>query len=172
MEKIFFSNWENIIRLLITGVLAYVGLLLLLRTSGKRTLSKMNAFDLIVTVALGSTLASTLLNKSVPLLEGLLGMALLIGLQFVITWLAVRFKAVDRLVKAEPSLLVYEGHVLPDAMRQQRITEGEILTALRENGINSLSEAAAVVLENNGTLTVLDSISHGVKSALNDVPRA
>ena len=84
-------------------------LLLLLRVSGKRTLTKMNAFDLVVTVALGSTLATVLLTKSVALAEGLTAFMLLIFLQFVLTWLSVRSRAVSRLVKSEPTLLVYQG---------------------------------------------------------------
>ena len=84
-------------------------LLLLLRVSGKRTLTKMNAFDLVVTVALGSTLATVLLTKSVALAEGLTAFVLLIFLQFVLTWLSVRSRAVSRLVKSEPTLLVYQG---------------------------------------------------------------
>ena len=83
--------------------------LLLLRVSGKRTLTRMNAFDLVVTVALGSTLATVLLIKSVALAEGLTAFMLLIFLQFVLTWLSVRSRAVSRLVKSEPTLLVYQG---------------------------------------------------------------
>ena len=84
-------------------------LLLLLRVSGKRTLTKMNAFDLVVTVALGSTLTTVLLTKSVALAEGLTAFVLLIFLQFVLTWLFVRSQAASRLVKSEPTLLVYQG---------------------------------------------------------------
>ena len=83
--------------------------LLLLRVSGKRTLTRMNAFDLVVTVALGSTLATVLLTKSVALAEGLTAFVLLIFLQFVLTWLFVRSQAASRLVKSEPTLLVYQG---------------------------------------------------------------
>ena len=83
--------------------------LLLLRVSGKRTLTKMNAFDLVVTVALGSMLATVLLTRSVALAEGLTAFVLLIFLQFVLTWLSVRSRAVSRLVKSEPTLLVYQG---------------------------------------------------------------
>ena len=83
--------------------------LLLLRVSGKRTLTKINAFDLVVTVALGSTLATVLLTKSVALAEGLTAFVLLIFLQFVLTWLFVRSQAASRLVKSEPTLLVYQG---------------------------------------------------------------
>ena len=83
--------------------------LLLLRVSGKRTLTKMNAFDLVVTVVLGSTLATVLFTKSVAQAEGLTAFVLLIFLQFVLTWLFVRSQAASRLVKSEPTLLVYQG---------------------------------------------------------------
>ncbi|MFD2786771.1 DUF421 domain-containing protein [Hymenobacter rubripertinctus] len=171
MEQVFFTSWASLIRTLIIGVLAYASLIAMLRVSGKRTLSKMNAFDLIVTVALGSTLATVLLSKSVALIDGLLAFGLLIGLQYGITWLSVRSTAVSRLVKAEPTLLVYQGRFLHEVMRAERITEGEILASLRERGIASLTEAAAVVLENDGTLNALQQTSDNANSALRNVPR-
>ena len=70
----FFSTWAALGRVLVIGPLAYVALVLLLRISGKRTLTKLNAFDLVVTVALGSTLATVLLSKSVSLAEGVLAL--------------------------------------------------------------------------------------------------
>lgn len=90
MEQAFFSSWTSITRVLLVGVAAYAGLLLLLRVSGKRTLTRMNAFDLVVTVALGSTLATVLLTKSVALADGLVASTLLIFLQYGLTWLSVR----------------------------------------------------------------------------------
>lgn len=75
---------------MIVGVPAYVALVFILRLSGKRSLSQMNAFDLFVTVSLGSTLATVLLSKSVALAEGIAALALLLFLQFSITWLSVR----------------------------------------------------------------------------------
>jgi uncharacterized membrane protein YcaP (DUF421 family) len=73
----FFDSWFGLLRVVVVGTLAYVALVVLLRASGKRTLAKLNAFDLIVTVALGSTLATVLLSKSVALLEGLVAFILL-----------------------------------------------------------------------------------------------
>jgi uncharacterized membrane protein YcaP (DUF421 family) len=61
----FFDSWDGLLRVVVVGILAYTGLVLLLRISGKRTLSKMNAFDFVVTVALGSTLATILLSSDV-----------------------------------------------------------------------------------------------------------
>ncbi|MCA9113241.1 MAG: hypothetical protein KDA52_25030, partial [Planctomycetaceae bacterium] len=67
LERMLFSGWDSLVRTLVVGVLAYVALVILLRISGKRTLSKLNAFDLVVTVALGSTLATVLLNRNIAL---------------------------------------------------------------------------------------------------------
>ena len=67
-----FDTWFGLLRVLVVGTAAYAALVLLLRASGKRTLAKLNAFDLVVTVALGSTLATVLLSKDVALAEGLL----------------------------------------------------------------------------------------------------
>ncbi|MFC8586714.1 hypothetical protein ACFUGD_19535 [Streptomyces sp. NPDC057217] len=64
----------------------------MVRLSGKRTLTKMNAFDLVVTVALGSTLSTVLLDRGVSLTEGVLALALPAFLQFVNAKAAVHFR--------------------------------------------------------------------------------
>jgi uncharacterized membrane protein YcaP (DUF421 family) len=151
----WFDGWSDVGRVLAMGSMAYAALVVLLRLSGKRTLSKMNAFDLVVTVALGSTLATSLLSPDVSLSEGVAAFAVLIGLQFVVAWASARSVAVARLVKSEPSLLVYRGRLLPAALLDQRVTEEEVLSALRAEGLASLEGAEAVVLETDGTFTVV-----------------
>lgn len=151
----FFESWLGLLRILVVGTLAYAVLVLILRTSGKRTLAKLNAFDLIVTVALGSTLATVVLNKSVVLAEGVLSFALLAGLQYVVAWCSVRFDRFDRLVKSEPTLLLHNGRMLEGAIRAQRVTRDEVLSALRSSGVARAQDAAAVVLETDGTLSVI-----------------
>jgi uncharacterized membrane protein YcaP (DUF421 family) len=165
----FFDNWAGLGRTLIVGVLAYAALIFLLRISGKRTLSKMNAFDLIVTVALGSTLATILLSKDVALAEGVLALALLIFLQFVITWLTVRSTTVLRLIKAEPTLLVHQGEFLQRAMKVQRVTEAEVRAAVRAQGIAAMEKVMAVVLETDASFTVIPYSDSDSASALNGV---
>ena len=165
MSKILFDSWDSIFRTVVITVLAYVMLVILLRVSGKRTLSKMNAFDLIVTIALGSTLATVALNKSVPLADGVLAFVLLIVLQFVITFFSARSKKFSNLVKASPALLVYKGQLLHDAMNKERVNEEEIHAALREKGYSSVSEVDAVVLETDGSLSVVKCFGEGGQNA-------
>lgn len=151
----YFDSWSGLVRVLVTGTAAYAFLVLALRSSGKRTLTKLNAFDLIVTVALGSTLASIITSKSLALAEGLLALALLVALQFVVTFLAVRWPAFDSVIKSEPSVLLRDGRPLEDAMKRERITEDELKSAIRQKGGRELSEAEVVLLETDGSLTAI-----------------
>lgn len=151
----FFSGWDSLLRTLIVGVLAYVALVVFLRVAGPRTLAKMNAFDLVVTVALGSTLATVLLAKDVALAEGVLAFALLIGLQFAVTWSSVRARWVRRLATGKPLMLFYRGEFLPAVLRQARVTEDEVRAAARSAGVDWLDQVGAVVLETDGSFSVI-----------------
>ncbi|MHA6494655.1 DUF421 domain-containing protein [Pseudomonas borbori] len=155
MDGMFFDNWQVLVCTVTVGVLAYISLVLLLRLSGRRTLSKMNAFDLVVTVALGSTFATILLNKDVSLAQGTLAMALLISLQYLVTWTSVRVGWVRRLVTGEPALLFHRGQFLRGAMRAARVAEDEVRSSIRSSGIEVLAEVEAVVLETDGKFSVV-----------------
>ena len=152
---IFFDSWTGLARVLIVGTIAYVALVAILRLSGKRTLTKLNAFDLVVTVALGSTLATILLSKDVALAEGVLALVLLVLLQAVITWLSVRSNRFQSFVKSEPTLLVHRGRPLESALRQQRVTHEEIGAAVRASGLADVGQAEVVVLETDGSISVV-----------------
>lgn len=169
MTSMFFHNWSDIWRTLIVGSLAYGLLVLLLLTSGKRTLTKLNAFDLVITVALGSTLATVLLSEDVSLAEGVTAFALLIGLQFVVTWSSVRWPAFSRLVKADPTLLFYQGRMLQRPLRQQRVTESEVRAVIRATGHSVMDEVEAVILETDGSFSVLPRVEGLAGSLQQDV---
>ena len=155
MKHLFLTDWENIIRILVITVTTYVSLIVLLRAFGKRTLSKMNAFDFVVTIALGSILATAILDKSIPVAEGVSGLFFLVFLQYLISWLSSRSRIVSRFVKASPSLLVYKGEILFEMTKRERITTDEIFAMAREHNIGSLKDIMSMVLETDGSITVL-----------------
>jgi uncharacterized membrane protein YcaP (DUF421 family) len=171
MNKIFFDNWESILRTLVITVLAYIALIAMLHTSGKRTLSKMNAFDFVITIALGSAFATVTLNKDVALADGALVFLLLIGLQYSITWLSVRYKPVKKLITSRPSLLLYKGEVLNDVLKKQRITIEEIYVAARKKGIGSLADIDAMILETAGEITVIANLTDDDSQTLQNVAK-
>ena len=155
MGAALFDGWMPLLRTLVVGTAAYAALLVILRISGKRTLAKMNAFDLIVTVALGSTLATILLSREVTLAQGVVALALLVALQFVITWTSVRWPPARAAVTGEPALLVRKGALLPKALVRERVSEEEVHAALRSCGVDAVEQADAVVLETDGSFSVI-----------------
>jgi uncharacterized membrane protein YcaP (DUF421 family) len=151
----FFSGFDGIWRTVIVGFCAYVGLVVVLRISGKRTLSKMNAFDLVVTVALGSTLATILLSKDVALAEGMTAFLLLAGAQLAVTWTSLRSRRVRRWVKAEPRALLRDGEMIAEALRDERVTPDEVEAAIRASGHSDPVSIRLVMLETDGSLSVV-----------------
>src|SRR5690349_17496418 len=96
--SIFFDNWSKLGRSFVLALLAYVALVFLLRISGKRTLSKLNVFDFVFVVALGSTLATTILSPGTTLADGLMAFIVLIGLQIMLSLLCVHSHRIDLIV--------------------------------------------------------------------------
>jgi uncharacterized membrane protein YcaP (DUF421 family) len=135
-------------------VIAYVGLVAFLRVSGKRTLAKLNAFDLVVTVALGSTLAAILLQEEIALAEGATALVLLIAMQYLVTFISVRWPEFARVVRSEATLLVRDGRICAQAMRRERLTAEELLSAIRSQGGHAVDDAETVILESDGTVSV------------------
>lgn len=104
--------------------------------------------------------------------EGVFAVAVIVGLQFIITWMSVRFAWVRNLVKARPTLLLDSGRLLQNAMRSQRVTDSEVRAAIRAAGIATLEEVSAVVLETDGSFSVIKNAQVRTDSALQDVDRS
>jgi uncharacterized membrane protein YcaP (DUF421 family) len=115
----------------------------------------MNNFDWVVTVALGSLVASGIILESVTVIEALIATGLLLGLQWGLTSWMPRSKALERVVKAKPTLLVDRGHLIESSLIEERVTEDEVYAALRGAGLATLEEAQWVVLETDASLSVI-----------------
>ena len=96
-----------------------------------------------------------ILSRDVSIPAGIVALAGLAVLQFVVTGLSVRFGRFGDLVKAEPALLFHDGRILHDRLRRDRVSEAELLAALRGRGIGAVAEVHAVVLETDGSFSVV-----------------
>ena len=155
MQSILFDSSDSLLRIVVSVPLLYFAVVAFIRISGKRTTSQMNSFDWIVTVAMGSIVASGIILKDTHIVEVLLSIALLIVLQYLIAKGVLKSTRLAVLVKSQPVLLFYDGELLPDAMKQERISEREIMAAIRGTGAGTKSAVMAVTLETDATLSVL-----------------
>jgi uncharacterized membrane protein YcaP (DUF421 family) len=148
-------DWNEVGDAVLAAILFYVLIVAAVRIFGKRSTAQLNNFDWIINITVGSLAASGILLETVPAIRAVAAIATLMMLQFLMTWLALRYQWVNKVIKASPTLLTHRGEFLEDAMRKTRISHEEICAALREHGIPELEGANWVILETDGKLTVI-----------------
>jgi uncharacterized membrane protein YcaP (DUF421 family) len=162
----FFDGWAPILRIVLMGVSGYVTLLLLLRVSGQRTLSQMTPFDMVITVTIGSAFGRVLTAKEVSVAEVVTVFAVLVALQWLVVLVRSRVPALGRVLVAEPALLYHAGEYNQRALRRHRVDQSELETIVRQQGLGSIAEARAVILEPDGKFAVISPSQVGDGSAL------
>ncbi|MEU1973740.1 YetF domain-containing protein [Microbacterium sp. NPDC019599] len=167
----WFDNWSDILRVVVVGIASYALLVVSIRLSGKRTLAQLNAFDFVVTVALGSTLATILLSSDVSFAEGGTAIALLLALQVAVAVCTVALARVGKLFTAEPSLLLWQGQMDYAALRRHRVSRADVEQAIRQSGVGEIGAVGAVILESNGRISVIEQSKLGSGSSLDGIDR-
>jgi len=168
----FFESWYNVERTVTLSIVGYAALFTMLRISGKRTLSKLNVFDFVFVVAVGSVFASMIVSKDVTFVEGVAAMGTLMLIQLLLAELAARFPTLQRIINGEPTLLLSNGKFIPEALKKERVTEEEVRGAIRGEGVTRVEDVNAVTMENDGTLTVAWMSKKPGTSSLVDTPEA
>lgn len=173
MNKVvfFFDGFESILRVLVVGTLLYFALVISLRISGQRTLSQMKAFDFVITIGIGSTFGRAITAEGLSLAEGVTAVFLLILLQYIVAWLTVKSSRFSRLVSNDPILLYFQGDFLREAMQKNRVTRQELLSMVRQQGLSSLDEVEAIVMESSGKFAVIKNKEGTDHSALGNLSR-
>ena len=160
------SDWFNISAISILAVLlsaigVYALVIFLTRLVGLRSFSKMSSFDFVMTVAVGSMVASAVLLKDPPLFRAAFALASIFGLQYGIALLRQRSSRFSGLVDNEPLLLMDGPDVIEENLRKARVTEDDLRAKLREANVLDPSEVRAVVLETTGNISVLHGEAGG-----------
>lgn len=154
----YFVGWTPIVRILVVGTAMYVALVLFLRISGARSIANMNVFDFVVTVAIGSAFGRAITAKTVALAEAVTAFALLIALQFLVAQIKTQWSPFERWVTNRPKLLYFRESFQTEVMREQRITESELKSAVRKAEYGSMDDVDAIVLESTGEVAVIESL--------------
>lgn len=155
MAEWFGASWSTIGFVVASTVAMYATLLVAVRVAGRRTVAQLSAFDVIVTVALGTLLSSTILTPDPGYAQATTAVVTLLVLQLVVAALRVRVTALQRLLEFEPEVVVRRGRViLPTKLTSSQLSEGELHSRLREQGVFEDEQLAVVVLEPTGGFSV------------------
>jgi uncharacterized membrane protein YcaP (DUF421 family) len=162
MEKWFEASTTSLIAIVLTAMGIYFATIIFTRLAGKRSFSKMSSFDFAMTVAIGSIIATTVLSKSVSLLQGIIGLAAVYILQVLVAILR-KLEIVQKLIDNKPLLLMDGEEILQENLKKARITESDLRSKLREANVLEHSQVRAVIFESTGDIAVLHSKDEQVK---------
>jgi uncharacterized membrane protein YcaP (DUF421 family) len=137
------------------ALVVYVFTLIIVRLGSKRFLGKPTAFDVILGIMLGSVMSRGI-NGSAGLVPTLAGAAVLVAMHWLFAALSYHTSWFGDLVKGKPVLLIEEGRVRREAMRQTSLTENDLREALRLQGMRAdPSGVRLAYLERNGNISVI-----------------
>ena len=163
---------KDFLWILVDAVALVAIIVAVVRLIGLRSFSKMSAFDFAITVAMGSILASVVLDPKTSFLAGGLGVASLLGVQWAAAQARLSNHTFESVVDNCPLLLMHEGRMLEENLRSARVTHGDLRAKLREANVLALSEVRAVVFETTGDISVLHGEGPFDETLLEGVSRA
>ena len=142
--------WELILRSLIV----YFALLFLLRITGKRQIGQLSPFDLILLLLISEAVQNSIIASDDSLIGGLIAVATLIAANYLVGLATFKSRRLERAVDGRPQVLIHEGKIFEDVMRESKMTRKELDTALRHEGFFEISKIKLAILETNGEISV------------------
>lgn len=157
--NLIFENGQTTIRIVLSGILMYLFLIFILNISGKRSIANLSMHDYVVTLAMGSIVSTTIISKDATIIDGLMGILVLLMLQYFVTFISTVNSKFFKTVNQRPTVLFIEGEFLKENLKKNRIHPNEIYSAIRMQGQTTSDNIFAVMLETNGQLSVIKSVS-------------
>ena len=146
-------------------LILYLVLILVIRLMGKRQIGEMEPAEFVVTMLVANLAAIPMQDGGIPLYSGLVPILTVLGLELVLSWLTLRSQGFRRILCGKPVILIENGRILQQQLRQTRITMDELMGHLREKDVLSLRHVQYAILETNGTLSVFPYPEHMPPSA-------
>lgn len=137
----------------IRSIVVFVLLWFALRISGKRQVTQLSAFELILLVTLGDLISQTVLQEDYSLTGGALAVGTFTLLSVLVGWVSWRFPKTRPTLDGRPTVLLERGDVDEEMMRYERLPLDEVLAAAREHGVKDLADVDLLVLEADGTFS-------------------
>lgn len=141
---------------LLRAALVYLFLTLLFRLAGKRTLSQVTPFDLVLLLIISETVQQAMIAEDNSMTNAALLVLTLIGIDIVLSWLKQRWTWLDRVMDDRPLIIVQDGKPIEDRMKRERVSEGEVMASARHTqGVRRMEDIAYAVLETDGKISII-----------------
>ena len=135
-------------------VIFYLVLILSVRLMGKRQIGQMEASEFVVTMLVANLASIPMQNGGIPLYSGLVPILTVLGMELVLSWIALRSLWVRKILCGKPVILIENGRVLQHNLTRTRITVDELMGHLREKDVLDIRAVQYAILETNGNFSV------------------
>lgn len=156
--------WQLVIR----AALVYVAVLVMLRLSGKRTIGEFSPFDVVVLLLLAESAQGSMLGDDTSLQGGLLVIAVLVGLNWLLAFVTTRSAKVEAVVEGRPVILIRDGQLDRDSLLANNLPEGDLDEIMRSYQIRRRSDVELAVLEPSGEVSFFKRQGKGADQAAAD----
>lgn len=140
----------------IRGAFVYLFVLLIFRISGKRTLSSISTFDLVLTLIISETLQQAMIDDDNSMTNAMLLVLTLVGIDILLSVFKQRMPGLSRLLDSAPVVVVKGGDLQHEQMRKERVDEADLLNAARHSqGVSRMDQIDYAVVEPSGDITII-----------------
>lgn len=151
---------NDYLSIVLSSVAVYLFMVFAIRLFGKKELSQLSVTDLVFILLISNSVQNAMVGSNTTLWGGLVAASALFIVNFILKQAIYRFPSLSKLIQGEPVMLVYNGKMKIDNMHHARITHDELLEAVREHGVNSISDVDLAVLEVDGNISILSNDFH------------
>jgi uncharacterized membrane protein YcaP (DUF421 family) len=145
----------GVLEVVARGTLMYLALFAILRFIARRQAGQFGPADLLVIVLIADAAQNGLGKDYQSVTEGIVLVLTIVFWEYVIDWLAWRFPALRPVLTAPSLKLIENGHLVPDSLRAEMLTEEELMSQLRQNEVEDVREVRLARLEGDGRISVL-----------------
>ncbi|HXK60876.1 MAG TPA: DUF421 domain-containing protein [Acidobacteriota bacterium] len=159
-----FSNvdWSNLflpstplVEILLRGTIMYLALFVLLRVILKRQSGSVGLSDILVVVLIADAAQNALADDYRSLPDGILLVATILFWSFALDWIGYRFPSMERILRPRPLHLIYKGRILRHNMRRELVTDEELMSIIRREGFEDVSEIKEACMEADGEVSIV-----------------
>jgi uncharacterized membrane protein YcaP (DUF421 family) len=143
--------------IVISSVVVYLFIILAIRLFGKKELSQLSVIDLVFILLISNSVQNAMVGNNTTLWGGLVAASALFVVNFLLKQAIYRFPSLSKFIQGEAVMLVYKGQIKIDNMYHTRITHDELLEAVREHGVPSISDVDLAILEVDGNISILSN---------------
>lgn len=148
---------NNYVRIIFSTLIIYLFIVIGIRLFGKKELAQLSVVDMVFILLISNAVQNAMVGPDATLTGGLVAATTLFVVNYIFKYLQYRFPKLNKVVEGDATMLIYKGKVLESHLKKARISYDELMEAVREHGVASVSNVDLAILEVDGNVSVLSN---------------